>query len=153
MQPELSVHDNFIYGYRVDCEGRRLILNTVFRDREPIEYTDVIFHEVLAHHFEHVLQSNILFDVEEIDVANFVQENAELFARSWQHGWPPLEYSGDLVQLINSIRAASVRAFAVSSSYGLAGWVLARTSQRVARGSPASFAEPADAVDGAALGS
>jgi hypothetical protein len=43
-------------------------LHTVFRDREPHEFTDIIFHDVMAHHFEHVLPGNILFDVEEADV-------------------------------------------------------------------------------------
>ena len=60
---EPSVHDNFVYAYSVDCEGRRLVLHTAFRDRPPQEFTDVVFRDVVAHHFEHVLPGNILFDV------------------------------------------------------------------------------------------
>jgi len=55
MRPEPSVHDNIVYAFSVDCEGRRLILHTALRDREPQGFTDVIFRDVVAHHFEHVL--------------------------------------------------------------------------------------------------
>ena len=133
MQPERSVHDNIVFGYSVDCAGRRLVLHTVFRDREPVEYTDIVFHEVFAHRFEHVLEGNILFDVSEVDVASFVQGEADMFAESWRYGWPPFGYDGNLSQLVRSMQAASARAFAVSSSYGLSGWVVARSSERVAR--------------------
>lgn len=136
MQPERSVHDNFVSGYSVDCEGRRIVLHMVFRDREPFEYTDVVFQDVFAHRFEHVLEGNILFDVEEVDVENFVEGEGELFAKSWRYGWPSFEYDGDLPQLVRSMRAASARVFAVSSSYGLSGWVVARSVERIARASP-----------------
>lgn len=131
MQPNPSVHDNNVYAYSVDCEGRRLILHTVFRHRQPHEFTDVVFHDVVAHHLEHVLPGNILFDVEEADVDNLVRDNATLLSDSWRHGWPPIEYNGDLASLASALKAASVRAYLISSSYGLSGWVLAGGCERV----------------------
>ena len=136
----LSIHDNDIYGYTVDCEGRRLVLHTAFRDRAPIEYTDIVFGDVLAHHFEHVLAGNILFDIEESDIATLVQDNKDLFADSWRYGWPPVEYNGDLNRLAYALRAISTRAFTIESSYGLSGWVLATTCDRVSRKDPATVA-------------
>ncbi len=50
MRPETSIHDNIVYAFSVDCEGRRLVLHTAFRDREPQEFTDVNFRDVVAHH-------------------------------------------------------------------------------------------------------
>lgn len=136
-RPEPSVHDNQIYAYSVDCEGRRLVLHTAFPDREPHGYTDVVFREVVAHHFEHVLPGSILFDVEGADVATLVEHNERLLAESWRHGWPPLEYNGSLTALVAALRAASVRAYTISSSYGLSGWVLATACDRVPRDAPA----------------
>ncbi len=133
MQPELSVHDNFVYAYSVDCEGRRVVLHTVFRDREPQEFTDVIFGDVVAHHFEHALPGNILFDVEEVNIAVVVQENKRLLTDSWRYGWPPVEYNGDLAVLVKALQAASVRAYSISSSYGLSGWILAGACERISR--------------------
>jgi hypothetical protein len=140
MRPAVSVHDNLVYAYSVDCEGRRLTLHTAFRDREPHEFTDVVFVDVVAHLFEHVLPGNILFDVEEAEVDSVVRDNAALLADSWRYGWPPVEYDGKLDALIEALKAASVRAYVIGSSYGLSGWVLAGKCERVPRGQPATVA-------------
>jgi hypothetical protein len=140
MRPEPSVHDNFVYAYSVDCEGRLLVLHTAFRDREPHEFTDIVFRDVVAHHFEHVLPGSIVFDVEESDLAALVRDNASLLADSWRYGWPPVEYGGDLSALESALKAASVRAFSIGSSYGLSGWVLAASCERVTRGEAAKVA-------------
>jgi hypothetical protein len=133
MPTEPSVHDNFVYAYAVDCEARRLVLHTAFRDREPHELTDVVFRDVVAHRFEHVLPGNILFDVEEVDVAALVRENQSLLAHSWRYDWPPVKYDGDLGALVAALRASSIRAYSIGSSYGLSGWVLAGACERVTR--------------------
>jgi hypothetical protein len=140
MRPEPSVHDNIVYAYSVDCEGRRLVLHTAFRDREPQEFTDVIFRDVVAHRFEHVLPGNILFDVEEADVATVVRENEALLADSWRYGWPPLEYRGNLEALVDALKSSAVRAYTIGSSYGLSGWVFAGSCERVSRGEAARVA-------------
>lgn len=133
MRQELSIHDNFVYAYTVNCEGRRVVLHTAYRDGEPNEYTDVVFRDVVAHHLDHVLAENILFDIEESDIASLVQANKDLFAESWQYGWPPINYNGDLNKLVEALRAGSIRAFTIGSSYGLSGWVLASSCELVSR--------------------
>ena len=140
MEPELSIHDNCVYAYSVDCKGRRLTLHTEFKGREPQEYTDVVFRDVLAHHFDHVQPGNILFDVEEQEIGSLVRENAVLFADSWRYGWPLIEYSGDLDVLVTKLKAASVRAYSIGSSYGMSGWVLAGSCELVSRDGPAQVA-------------
>ena len=40
---DISVHDNFLISYEVLCQEREIYLHTAFLDREPHEYTDVIF--------------------------------------------------------------------------------------------------------------
>ena len=140
MRTERGVHDNNVYAYSVDCAGQRLVLHTAFRDSQPHELTDVIFRGVVAHHFEHVLPGNILFSVEEVDLATLVWENAGRFAESWRFGWPPVEYDGALEALIQGLQASSTRAFAIASSYGLSGWVLAADCEEVPRAEPATVA-------------
>ena len=133
MGDEISVHDNFVYAYVVDCEARRIVLHTEFRDREPREFTDVVFHDVVAHVFEHVLPANILLDVDEVDVGALVRANGPLLEGSWRWGWPPVEYRGDLEALVAALKAKSVRAYEVQGSYGMSGWVLAGRCERVSR--------------------
>jgi hypothetical protein len=142
MQPALSVHDNTIYAYSVDCEHRRLVLHTAFPGHESAEYVDLVFRDVVAHHFEHVLPSNILFDVKETEIAAVVRENEHLLADSWRYGWPPVEYDGNLAVLVETLNAASARAYSIGSSYGLSGWVFAGSCERVSRSEPARLGQP-----------
>ena len=136
MRPTPSIHDNFVYAYSVDCENRLIVLHTAFRDREPQEFTDVVFHKVIAHYLEHVLPGNILFNVEEADIAAMVQDNAQLLVDSWQYGWPPVEYKGDLKVLVATLKASSVRAYEIVSTLGRSGWVLAGSYERISSEGP-----------------
>jgi len=140
MKSAISVHDNLIYAYSVDCENRKLTLHTAFRDRVPHEYTDIVFQDVVAHHFANVLQANILFDVNEKPMPDLVRENESLLLQSWRYGWPPVTYNGDLDVLIESLQKASVRAYVVGSSYGLSGWILAGGCTQVSRDEAAQVA-------------
>lgn len=128
-----SIHDNHLYACWIDCESRQIVLHTAFRDAEPTEYTDIIFTDVIAHRFEHALAQNILFDVVEEPLARTIEANAALFANSWRHGWPPVEYDGDLALLLHRLTAASTRAFRIEASFGMFGWVLAGDCRFVRR--------------------
>jgi hypothetical protein len=139
MKPTFSVHDNIIYAYVVNCEQRKLTLHTAFRDREPFEFTDLIFHEVVAHFFEHVLPGNILNDVEETEVASVVHAHAAVLMESWRWGWPSMEYHGDLAVLTAALEAQEVRAYWINSSYGLSGWVLAGSCEQFTRNQQAQI--------------
>lgn len=134
---EPSVHDNYVYAFVVDCEHRRITLHTAYRDVPPVEWTDVVFHDVVAHRFEHALEANILMDVEECDVEHVVRSDVALLAGSWRWGWPPVEYQGDLTVLTAKLRDRGVRGYEISGSYGLSGWVLAGRCERVSRTRPA----------------
>ena len=48
MSEEISIHDNQLLSYTVNCEENLIILRTVYRDREPYEYTVVEFSGVVA---------------------------------------------------------------------------------------------------------
>ncbi|HSI34962.1 MAG TPA: hypothetical protein VK986_15340 [Tepidisphaeraceae bacterium] len=130
---ERSVHDNVVYAYAVDCEGARVVLHTEFQDREPREWTDVVFRGVVGHHFQYALAGNVLCDVVEEELDAFVQDNARLLAQSWRHGWPEVEYRGELGRLPEVLRERHVRAYRVQASHGLGGWVLAEGCERVGR--------------------
>jgi hypothetical protein len=134
METGPSIHDNNVYAYSVDCEGRRLILHTLNPDREPQEFTDVVFHDVVSHNFDYVLAGNILFDVDEVELESLVRDHGCLFEESWRFGWPSVDYGGNLDVLVSLLMAQSVHAYSISSSYGLSGWVLAGGCKRFLRG-------------------
>jgi len=134
-----SVHDNLVYGFTVDCERKRIVLYTEFRDGEAEEYTDVIFGGALAHHFQDVLASNILFGIEEVDVEKAVQEWKQRFVEGRPYGWPEgVEYR-EIGELVTALRERGLKSFYISSSYGMGGFVLAREMRISARESKAEL--------------
>ena len=127
-----SVHDSNVYAYAVLCEQRRIVLHTEYRDGGAEEYTDVLFDGVIAHHFDDVLDGNILFDIEEEDPQKIVMDWADLFAHRKTYGWPKVQYA-DPQELVAILRRDGVRAYEIGSSYGLTGRVLAAKLDLLAR--------------------
>ena len=121
-----SVHDNNVYAYSVLCEERRIVLHTEsYPYGNPRQHTDVHFTGVLAHYFADELQGNILSDVTEVDPEWVTAEWAGVFAERKNYGWPDgIEYR-EPDELPALLRQRNFRAYRVSSSYGLQGWVLA----------------------------
>src|SRR5947209_716357 len=120
-----SIHDNFVYALAVDLERRLLVLHTEYRDGNgPHELTDVRFRGVIAHYFQDVAGTSILFDIEEASADWVVREWSEQFERRKNHGWPPIEYT-DLADLSRKLTEQHVFGYLVRSSYGLGGFVLA----------------------------
>ena len=133
-----SIHDNNIYGYTVDCGQQQIVLHTEFHDAGRQEYTDVIFFRSIAHNFECVLQGNIIFGIEKVEPERIIEEWREVFARQKQYGWPDIEYD-DLSELPTILRERDVTGYEISSSYGMRGWVLARTMEICERASKKVF--------------
>jgi hypothetical protein len=131
-----SVHDNNVYAYAVLAESRQIILHTEFNETSPAEYTDVLFSGVLAHHFECSLKSNILFDIDEVDLKAVLEEYAPLLQRLKNYGWPILAQYSDLQELERILREHGTHAYLLNSSLGLSGFVLASSveySQRTSK--------------------
>jgi hypothetical protein len=125
MPSETSVHDNHLVAYTVLAKEKKIILQTEFRDREPHEFTDVVFEEVLAYDFHGDLFATIIFDVEEVDLSALLKEHAAMFEDGWRYGWPR-GWEKEKEEIEAFARRLEMRAFELSSSYGMSGWVLAQ---------------------------
>jgi len=130
MPPEISVHDNHLVAYTVLAKEKKIILQTEFRDREPHEFTDVVFEEVLAYDFENDLFGAIIFDVEEVDLSALLKEKASMFEDGWRWGWPR-GWEKEKEEIEVFVRRLEMRAFELSSSYGMSGWILARRMSKI----------------------
>jgi hypothetical protein len=121
-----SVHDNRIIAYEVDAERRRIILHTRFDDRTPTEYTDVMFDGVLAYRFENDNFGNIIQGIEETSLSQLLSDNRNVFEDGKKYGWPGVWNESPEASLyyFESNRA---KAFEISSSFGLDGWVIAES--------------------------
>jgi len=120
-----QLHDNNIYSYVVLCDRRQIVLHTEFKEVTPAVYADVIFSGVVAHNFEDVLAGNIVFQIDEVDVEAIVKEWSDLFAQRKNYGWPDDIVYSDPSNLVAILKQRGIKAFEISSSYGLFGWVFA----------------------------
>lgn len=121
---ERSIHDNRVVAYEVDGEAKRIVLHTRFEDRQLVESTDVIFEGVLAYHLENDNFGNILFGISEVPIADLVQGQRRLFEEGFRYAWPG-PWNQSLESSLAHLQASGAKAFEISSSYGLAGWVIA----------------------------
>ncbi|MEY3480346.1 MAG: hypothetical protein RIQ71_1121 [Verrucomicrobiota bacterium] len=133
MPPEISVHDNSVVAYEVLAKEKKIVLHTECLDRESHEFTDIVFEEVLAYDFENDLFGTIIFDVKEVDLSVLLKEKAAMFEGGWRYGWPR-GWEKDKEDIEVFVRRLEMRAFELSSSYGMSGWVLARRMSKVQQG-------------------
>ena len=126
---ELLIHDNRVVGYEVDGAQRRIVLHTQTDYREPQERTDLIFEGVVAYFFEGDNFGNILFGVDELPIPQLVARHRRLFEEGLAYHWPGA-WNASPEASVEHMQSVGARAFEISSSYGLCGWVAA-TSYRL----------------------
>ena len=128
----LSIHDNVLLGHTVACDDRRIILRTEFRDASPVERTDVVFEGVETYAFENDDLGTILFSVEEVPLPDLLRTEQVRFEAGRRFGWPRA-YGESTEDYLAHLKEHGIRAWRISSSVGLTGWVLAQrmTLERV----------------------
>jgi len=126
--PQRSIHDNKVVSYEVDGERRRIVLHTRFKMSNRLESTDMIFEGVFAYRFEHDNFGNILFGVEELPVARLVACYRGLFEEGSKNAWPG-PWNESTEACIEHLHSKGAKAFQISSSYGLTGWVISESYQ------------------------
>jgi hypothetical protein len=71
----LSVHNNLLISYEVQCEARLITLRTEFRaEKKPTEFTNIVFKGVQGYSFENDAFGNIIFDVQSIPIELFLKQ-------------------------------------------------------------------------------
>lgn len=124
------VHDNIIKGYKVDFENEIFAIETEYVSRDSvIEKTTVVFHHYLTHIFSAVMKGSIIFDIEEMELSNFMAAECETLELSKSACWPI--YYETTKDLENYLRQEEYRVFFIISSLGLRGWIVAKYMELV----------------------
>jgi len=129
MPSDLSVHDNHLVAYTVHAKEKKIVFHTEFHERKPHEFTDVIFDDVLAYHFENDLFGTIIFDIKEVDLTVLLKDHAMMFEAGWRYGWPR-GWQKEKEDIATYVKRLDLRAFEVASSYGMSGWVIAKHMEK-----------------------
>jgi len=123
-----SFHDYLLTGHAVD--GEQSTLSFTLRwpyDEIPVDIqrATITFSGVSAYLLEHDLGQNILLDIEEFPLAQCLCEQTAFFDA--QRRWGPRFWQHGHEAALASLTQQGVRAFAISPSYGMSGWILAQS--------------------------
>lgn len=122
---DISVHDNRLLSYEVQCGSREIRLCTEYwAGGETRVLTDVVFTGVLAYDFRHdCVTGTIIFDLEEVSPGAIYQENGASFREGIRYGWPG-DWAASPESAEHFFREQSLRGYELSASCGMSGWVL-----------------------------
>ncbi len=121
-----SWHDYHVTGYSVEGERCRITFDVSwpYDSSADIRRASIVFSDVEGYFLEHDLGGNVLYSISEEKIEEFLLQNAERFEKEKKWGWP-LFWRGAIGTTLEYLNGRNVKCFAISSSYGLSGWVLA----------------------------
>lgn len=115
------IYDSTIISYMVDFEKSILQINTRNCDKEII----IRFKGLLAHKFENVITNNIIFDISEATMEEFILEESNTLSESLEYGFPTIEVS-NMRELENYLKENLYGVFYITSSLGMCGYIIAK---------------------------
>jgi hypothetical protein len=122
------VGDSMLESYSVECtKFGALRLKTVNYHREPPLAIDVVFSGVVAHHFQNVHQDSVINDIEEMaagDLFAQIRPQAGTYLQQFYYD-PDVGPAGDQDAISRFFQRYGINGYAIHSSCGLCGWVLA----------------------------
>ena len=125
----LSIHDNLLVSYEVQCEARKIVLRTEHRRKnEDPEAVSVVFEGVQGYRFENDAFGNIMFGLEKETLEEFLAEFGGEIEDSYKTAGSPGPWAADLQTALEYLKKRGIQAFLLSSSYGLSGWILAHST-------------------------
>lgn len=117
-----KVHDNIIQSYIVDLNNGILKMGTCWEDKEN---TKIEFIGLLAHKFENVIDSNIIFGIYQTTIQSFIDNEKENLTKALKYGYPTLE-AGNCDELKEVLENDQYKVFRIDSTLGLCGYVIAK---------------------------
>jgi hypothetical protein len=129
-----GIHDSEVVAYLVDSRSEKLVLSFAPGTGSATGEFRLVFAGVAAHQFPFPLLPSIVLDLVELPAEKLLRrEAANLVEGSRQCGWPGSWFSS-LESGLAHCASAGLRGFDLEQSYGMSGWVLARSVEHVAGG-------------------
>lgn len=118
---KVNIHDNIINDYTVDFDNEKITFTTTSEDAQK---TILTFHNVLAHKFDDVIKCNILFDIEEVAISDFIRENRENIDKWLNNCFPTT--SNNCIELEMYLKVEKYKIFYLQSSLGISGFIISK---------------------------
>lgn len=126
-----GVHDRKVVACSVDSRTAELSLTLISGTGSAYEEFRLLFRGVEAHQFAYPELPSIILDLAEISVSALLQrEWANLSEGTRQCGWPG-PWASSLEAAIAFCASVGLKGYELDQSYGMYGWILARSVERV----------------------
>jgi len=118
------VHDCQINSYEVNIKEETLVLHTTYDGFRGHKNILISFIDVLSHHFEDIILQNVISDIYETMIVDFIEEYKEMIQEGKGYSWPT-DYDNQ-EDLINYLKSNSYKIFYLDSAVGLYGFIIAK---------------------------
>jgi hypothetical protein len=126
-----DVHDSEIVAYSVDARIREVVLVVGPGTGSRAQEFKLVFRGVIAHQFVYPELPSIVFSLEKVLAADIVRKEWADFAEgSRQCGWPG-SWAASLEAALAYCNAENINGYELSASYGMSGWLLAKSVERI----------------------
>lgn len=130
-----SVHDSLLTGYTIDGRARTIVMHTEPHQGGGDAFVDVRFDGVGAYRFENDLLQNIVFDIAEASPDEAASIMRDIDANGGRNGFPR-DWDTGAETVAQYLKRLELRLFVLSASYGMTGWIAAKSVQRIVRSVP-----------------
>jgi hypothetical protein len=126
-----GVHDSEIVAYSVDSRSEELVFVCAPGTGSADGEFRLVFRGVLAHQFAYPQLPSIILELMEVPVEDLLAREADNLAEgARQSGWPGPWYSSTETATAHCV-SAGLKGYELLESYGMSGWVIARSVERV----------------------
>jgi hypothetical protein len=126
-----GVHDSQVIAYSADSRTSEVVLTLAPGTRSAASEFSLVFQGVIAHQFVYPELPSIVLDLVEIPAPALLErEWTNLSEGLRQCGWPG-PWATSLEAAIDYCASSGVNGYELEQSYGMFGWVLAQSVERV----------------------
>ena len=126
-----GVHDSEIIAYSVDSRTAELVLTLAPGTGSATGEFRLVFRGVAAHQFVYPELPSIVLDLSELAAPVLLErEWANLSEGSRQCGWPG-PWATSLEAATAFCASEGLKGYELDQSYGMSGWILAKSVERV----------------------
>ena len=127
-----GVHDSLLIAYSVNSESQELVLSMHPHHGTARSPFNVVFYGAVAHCFDAPLLPAILYDISAVSAERLITEEWPRIEPGHNANVWPGPWAVTLAAATQFAQSSNLQGFYISSSYGLSGWVLAKSAGLIA---------------------